>query len=450
MFTKIELKNFASFGSATLDLTDTKNSSRKMALIYGANGSGKTSLCYSILLLNDLFKTMDYKDIATYLNEQVKLGDKTKDMPPTEILLSIIEDAKNAGLPTILKNIRMVDCKEDTTISYEFVIKGKKGKYLLSFNDEQLVHESLAYILNERQVNYFDIKPGDYTNINKHIFLRDDFYADVIDNLNKYWGKHSFFSILRHEEMDKSKSFNKGSISDNLDEIIDSFFNISGKINDAKTQDPIRSGLDFRTEDYIEYETRASEKIDKIMSDREKAYNIFFTNSCPTIKSVYFEKKAGENKMMIYHLHCKRMINDKLRDIDFSFESLGNRSMIPLLNGIANAIDGKTVVIDEIDCGIHDKLIQSILSQVKPLIKGQLIMTTHNTTLMNCEDFRKDIFIINEDENGNREIRNINDYDNRTFANNNIQRRYLNGVYKGIPEQADYSFQKITDFLEHR
>ena len=95
---------------------------------------------------------------------------------------------------------------------------------------------------------------------------------------------------------------------------------------------------------------------------------------------------------------------------------------------------GGTVVIDEADSGIHDALFRKVLQETYSFIDGQLIMTTHNTMLMETEFGRDSVYIIRENDNEETEIRCVNEFERRTFANNNIRNKYLNNAYGGFPE----------------
>ena len=53
-----------------------------------------------------------------------------------------------------------------------------------------------------------------------------------------------------------------------------------------------------------------------------------------------------------------------------------------------NVSNGKSYVssiFDEFDSGIHDILVKDIIENVYPSIKGQLILTTHNTYLLESD-----------------------------------------------------------------
>lgn len=75
-------------------------------------------------------------------------------------------------------------------------------------------------------------------------------------------------------------------------------------------------------------------------------------------------------------------------------------------------------MIDEFDTGIHDLLVSSLVTSLIENISGQLIMTTHNTLLM-------------EAENNNKEIKCITHYDPKIHERTNIHNQYIHGKYHG-------------------
>ena len=63
MFEYIKLKNFKSFGDITFDLTDKNGNPKKLVLIYGENGIGKSNLASVFYMLSETLRTMDVRDI---------------------------------------------------------------------------------------------------------------------------------------------------------------------------------------------------------------------------------------------------------------------------------------------------------------------------------------------------------------------------------------------------
>ena len=79
---------------------------------------------------------------------------------------------------------------------------------------------------------------------------------------------------------------------------------------------------------------------------------------------------------------------------------------------------------------------------------GQLIITTHNTSLLRILE-PKGAFIINVDLNGEREIRSICKI-LRTQKNHNNQDRYLKGVLDGVPYMGSLDLDEIAGSYYNR
>lgn len=58
---------------------------------------------------------------------------------------------------------------------------------------------------------------------------------------------------------------------------------------------------------------------------------------------------------------------------------------------------GGVVILDEAEANIHDLLFQKLLEEIRPILKGQVIMTTHNTMLMEASFAREATYILSVD-----------------------------------------------------
>ena len=67
MFEYVKLKNFKSFGNIEFSLIDRNNQPKKMVLIYGENGIGKSNLASAFFMLSETLRTMDVRDIMESL-----------------------------------------------------------------------------------------------------------------------------------------------------------------------------------------------------------------------------------------------------------------------------------------------------------------------------------------------------------------------------------------------
>jgi len=134
--------------------------------------------------------------------------------------------------------------------------------------------------------------------------------------------------------------------------------------------------------------------------------------------------------------------------VPFSLESAGTQRVLFVLRAIIEAINGQTVIYDEIDDGIHDLLMRNILVSVQDDITGQLIITTHNTLLLEDLD-PKSAYVIYVDDEGYKEARCFDDYDIRIQSSHNQRRLYLNGVFGGVPYSSHINYSNMhIDNLE--
>ena len=84
---------------------------------------------------------------------------------------------------------------------------------------------------------------------------------------------------------------------------------------------------------------------------------------------------------------------------------------------------------------------------IKEEITGQLIITTHNTLLLETLP-AKELYIITSNYNGEKEVNCITDYDLKIQKNHhNIRDLYLKGVFGGTPIGEYIDFDQIKNVL---
>ena len=69
MFEYIRLKNYKSFGDVDFNLLDKNKNPKKLILIFGENGIGKSNLASSFFMLSETLRTMDVRDIMQSILE---------------------------------------------------------------------------------------------------------------------------------------------------------------------------------------------------------------------------------------------------------------------------------------------------------------------------------------------------------------------------------------------
>lgn len=446
MFTYVELVNFKSFGRVRFDFKNTKSEFKKFIAIYGENGSGKSNFVSSIELLAKLMTTyMNKEDLEKYN----KLLEET-DNPDT--LKKVIFSYTANQLPKTLKSNRMINCRDNTQVKYGFIIDNIEGYYLVEFDDETIIKEELYYLNNKQRGIVYSISKNAseiHTIFNSFLFKDKKYEKDIIDTVNMYWGKHTLLSIVLDEKRQKNIEFIKKSISSNLFKVIEAFMHVFILCKHSnRTATNIISGSNIQIGDFEKIvigknESAKLEQLKKI----ETIIRDFFTQAYTDIIDIYYDKdiNAKEDKV-VYSLFVKKMVANNVKTIPFELESAGTQRLLSILRAILEALNGQTVIYDEIDDGIHDMLMCNVLLSAQKEIKGQLIITTHNTLLLEDLD-PKSAYVIYCDHNGNKDARCIADYDIRIQSSNNSRRLYLNGVFGGIPYNSaiDYS-QDIYHF----
>ena len=123
-------------------------------------------------------------------------------------------------------------------------------------------------------------------------------------------------------------------------------------------------------------------------------------------------------------------------------ESNGTQRFFALCGPFLDALDrGTVVVVDELECSMHPlltrKLIELFQSPEANKRGAQLIFSTHDSTLMDPELFRRDqIRLVEKNRRGASELFSLYDFDTKDRPRNTeaFQRNYLAGRYGGVPK----------------
>jgi len=123
--------------------------------------------------------------------------------------------------------------------------------------------------------------------------------------------------------------------------------------------------------------------------------------------------------------------------LPFSGESAGTRTLFALAGAIVDALDrGGTLVVDELDRSLHPHLALQIVEmfndpETNPN-NAQLIFNTHDTNLLDNELLRRDqIWFTEKSEDGATHLYPLTDF--RARKHENLERGYLQGRYGAVP-----------------
>ncbi|HGF5230859.1 AAA family ATPase [Vibrio parahaemolyticus] len=401
------------------------------ALIYGANASGKSSICTAMDMASSFLQD-DYIDISPFDSEK-----------PTKFEYEFLVEGNvyAYGFEYLYGEIKEEwlysikgDDHEDLIFSY-----GRDTDYKLEIDSDiskALDDESNMYLRflfrsrdkdrlfmpqtlknKDEDLSAFTdkIKPVIYWFMAQYEFVSPDAaYMEFEDDILKLEESKKFYATFL-------KAFDTG-ISDiklsqhNLEDLDEPVrIKISQILEDHSDRKGSPWGVVLNTP-----EGRLNVSVDEDGSIKQ-IYGVVYKNSCEYSKKKYFTY----------------------------FElSDGTRRLIDIIPALYKAVyHNKVFVIDEIDRSIHPIIIKILLEfffneNISP--NGQLIVTTHDTGVMEQEFLRKDeIWFVQKEHDGSSLLYALDEYANDLRSDKSIIRDYLNGRYGAV-----VNYKKAKNIVE--
>lgn len=154
--------------------------------------------------------------------------------------------------------------------------------------------------------------------------------------------------------------------------------------------------------------------------------------------SIYREN----NKYFVRRVKSMHKVHDTLYDFELKEESDGTQRIfdfLPMIQNVRN--EASTYVIDELDRSLHSTLVKTLVAGIinDKDMKGQLIFTTHEAGLLDGKVFRNDeIWFAEKDrESQNSHLYTLDEFKPR--ADLNLEKGYLNGRFGAIPFLARFN-----------
>lgn len=182
----------------------------------------------------------------------------------------------------------------------------------------------------------------------------------------------------------------------------------------------------------------------RVLTDIEEEIDedgaVFISNVVDGNRSVVL-KKDGELHILKINIERKSHDGSDLIIFDLEEESDGTRRLIdlaPLFYELLYSSEPVIAFIDELDRSLHPlatrRLIELFFSKsIEKNCKSQVIISTHNTVLLDINLLRKDEVWIVEKENGASKLLSVQ----RDFApryDRDIRKDYLAGLFGGTPK----------------
>ena len=447
MFTYVRLRNFLSFGDTTFNFKRTAKKAKQFVAIYGENGSGKSNFVKSIDFLYRTLISCASVQKTESISELIKaeLVKNNESQSPAEILKRVLRES---DLEYHISSCRMVGCNDPTELEFGFILDGYEGTYKISFS-EKIINESLYYFTGKQRGYLFDLSSDEKGNINRRfwsgLFSDSKVESEIVDEIRKYWGKHTFLGIVIQQITARNYNYIESSFSEYLLKVISMLIDTSII---SKTTNKLNTGV-VSGKPHNVLKDLQSGRISKnqlpLLERSERILRDFFTQTYADIKDVVYETDITGPDTIQYQLCVDKMIAGKVRRISFKNESAGTQQILEIVRMLLGLFCGVTVVYDEIDNGIHDVLLCQIISSLKNEINGQLIITTHNTMLLEEIDPRS-AYVICVDYLGNKEVKCMADFSIQN--SNNARIKYLKGLFGGTPYIDGIDYDIIVDEIE--
>lgn len=436
MLKGIKLKNFRSFGNLEVNFTTKSQKPKKLIMIYGENGSGKSNLMGSILFLKKTLDTLSSQENFNKIYDEAEI-----DKLDNEILKELIKESRTSLASEIVKN-KLIGSNENMVLEFDYLYaNNKEAKYKMEFDDEKIIYESLYCQIEKNLVKTFEITT-DKIYFNNNLFINEKYKKEIEEKVLKYFGKHSFLSIISNERVINNIKYMNLNVSKSFLKALAELHNCSLLYKQHNTE---YSYISANKTLMVLKQGVISKKGKKTLLNIEESLSNYFSCLYSDIKGIHFELEENDNNIK-YLLYFDKLINGKIRFVPYYLESMGTLKLLDIFPYIYNCLKSGTVFIDEIDTGVHDVLMKHILENLEKQIKGQLIITTHNTMLL--QKMKADYsYVINVDINGNKTLNCIKDF-GRIQNNHNVSTRYLNGIFGGVPQPGYMDFTDIMSNIK--
>jgi AAA15 family ATPase/GTPase len=134
--------------------------------------------------------------------------------------------------------------------------------------------------------------------------------------------------------------------------------------------------------------------------------------------------------------------NDQV-DFELREESHGTQRIFAYAGPLLDVLqEGKIFIVDELDCSLHPNMVRFLLNLIQnPELNqnnAQLIFTTHNTSLLDTELFRRDqIWFMEKDSEQSSHLYPLTDFSPRKAEA--IEKGYLLGRYGALPFLGEFT-----------
>ena len=383
----------------------------KLALIYGANASGKTTILKALNFLRDLV-----------LEPAQKKTDNLEFSP-------FLFDSETP--------------KQNSIISIDFIQNDVRYFYEVEVNKNAISREELNFF-NPSKANVFKRT----TDINKQFteitfgstIKKDKIFEKTLES-NTLWNNTVLGGFLKTNIELKE-----------LKEATDWFKNYLRPLIYTKTQLEgfVTSKIDegeVSKQDVVNILRKADFHISDIVIEKEEKEIpdglIDFLKRQLKDSPSEIKKLEEKKKITSVNIEFEHTVNQVKYSLPIEMESQGTRRFYGFAGLLSLLIKNSVVFpIDELEASLHPELyIHFLLSFLINAKKSQIIATTHNREILNNKDiFRNDvIWFTDKSETCATELYSLSDFDSSVVRDTtNVFNAYKTGKLGGTPNLGDY------------
>lgn len=383
--------NYKQHPSHLLEWKDNENLLKTVA-IYGANASGKSNLISAMFLFEQYIfnqfisrsEEEDFSEIRNMKLEPFKLAEDINDVSEFEII---------------------------------FTHNGKQIQYGFECTPNEVVNE--WYLIDDKMV--FE-RAGDLLKLGHS-------YNKLLKPYRKVIKERLHLAVLEYFLDEEGKEIILYDFVDFFDKKYDVFFelflesSIKSFPGMVRWNDRLANDEDFRV------------KVEKYVSKIDVGIKRFDIQ-----EQLVRDEKTGEEKerKIVKTVHDMYNYSGNVigeRFFDLHMESTGTLRFISYIQEVIERTErGGVLIVDEISARLHPLLTKLIIDifQSSENTKAQLVFTTHDTSLLNKDQFRRDeVVFINKNDRGESVLSTLSDLKVREDAT--FHKDYLRGKYGAIP-----------------
>ncbi len=398
----------------------------KTGIIYGANASGKSNLVKAFDFTKKFITKGTTTDTEKIDFKPFRL-DKEIEKKPTRIEIELKHRGKNYAYGFILDNYIIYEewlyeiSKTVERVVFERKYKDQKNiidlkgiKFASSTEEQFLTFTALGTRKNQLFLTECKVR-----NVTSNVTNIDDILNvyDWIQNSLKVLFPYSKFAGLEFELKDNHD------ISKIFHEFLD-YFNLG------------ISGIELVDVDFEKVTDIPDEIKKEILSDISENSKAFITSPENEVSYAIDRDKSGD--IRVFKMMTKHLARGAKLPILFevSDESDGTQRIMEFIPAMMDLMKNDNVfVIDEIDRSLHPNLTYDLIDlflNKSENVESQLIVTTHESSLLNQKVIRKDeIWFVIKDKLCSSTLYSLEEYKIR--FDKQIRKDYLLGRYKAIP-----------------